>query len=219
MKRLVKQFWGQPSTLFASLFPLKFISQRRIPPSSATFFFILLPSSFILDPPCPPSPSSSRSTMGEDNISRLKNAAALSGGPRGHPGRRLLRGPDLARIDRQPGVRVIEVCEEHRPERRHVCRHPGRARRRHRCCSMATGKMIRQTSGNRRDRKWRRPRVQLSGQSRTTTFKRLQSRVANFVRSHFTGDEVRDTGCTLKAMRRECREALVLAACIGSCRR
>jgi dolichol-phosphate mannosyltransferase len=42
-----------------------------------------------------------------------------------------------------------------------------------------------------------------------TTFKRLQSRVANAVRSRFTGDGVRDTGCTLKAMRRECREALV----------
>ena len=43
-----------------------------------------------------------------------------------------------------------------------------------------------------------------------TAFKRLQSRVANFVRSRFTGDGVRDTGCTLKAMRRECRDALVL---------
>ena len=41
-----------------------------------------------------------------------------------------------------------------------------------------------------------------------TTFKRLQSRVANFVRSRFTGDGVRDTGCTLKAMRRPCRDAL-----------
>jgi dolichol-phosphate mannosyltransferase len=42
-----------------------------------------------------------------------------------------------------------------------------------------------------------------------TTFKRLQSRIANGVRSRFTRDGVRDTGCTLKAMRRECREALV----------
>lgn len=42
-----------------------------------------------------------------------------------------------------------------------------------------------------------------------TTFKRIQSRIANFVRSRFTGDGVRDTGCTLKAMRRECREALI----------
>ena len=42
-----------------------------------------------------------------------------------------------------------------------------------------------------------------------TFFRRLQSRVANAVRSRFTGDGVRDTGCSLKAMRRECREALV----------
>ncbi len=39
--------------------------------------------------------------------------------------------------------------------------------------------------------------------------KRLTSRVANFVRSRFTRDYVRDTGCTLKAMRRECADALV----------
>ncbi len=42
-----------------------------------------------------------------------------------------------------------------------------------------------------------------------TLSKRLTSRVANFVRSRFTKDGVRDTGCTLKAMRKECREALV----------
>ncbi|MEM7145533.1 MAG: glycosyltransferase family 2 protein [Verrucomicrobiota bacterium] len=42
-----------------------------------------------------------------------------------------------------------------------------------------------------------------------TPFKRLQSRIANGIRSRFTGDGVRDTGCTLKAMRRDCRDALV----------
>jgi dolichol-phosphate mannosyltransferase len=36
-----------------------------------------------------------------------------------------------------------------------------------------------------------------------TVTKRLTSRIANFVRSRFTKDGVRDTGCTLKAMRRE----------------
>ena len=41
-----------------------------------------------------------------------------------------------------------------------------------------------------------------------TVSKRLTSRVANFVRSRFTRDGVRDTGCTLKAMRTECRQAL-----------
>jgi dolichol-phosphate mannosyltransferase len=43
-----------------------------------------------------------------------------------------------------------------------------------------------------------------------TAFKRIQSRIANGVRSRFVGDQVRDTGCTLKVMRRECREALLL---------
>jgi len=43
-----------------------------------------------------------------------------------------------------------------------------------------------------------------------TAFKRLQSKLANAVRSRFVGDGVRDTGCTLKVMRRDCREALTL---------
>ena len=42
-----------------------------------------------------------------------------------------------------------------------------------------------------------------------TLSKRLTSRIANFVRSRFTKDHVRDTGCTLKAMRRECGDTLV----------
>jgi len=41
-----------------------------------------------------------------------------------------------------------------------------------------------------------------------TTMKRLTSRIANTVRSRYTKDGVRDTGCTLKAMRRECVNAL-----------
>ena len=42
-----------------------------------------------------------------------------------------------------------------------------------------------------------------------TALKRLTSRIANAVRSRFTKDGVRDTGCTLKAIRRECVSALV----------
>jgi dolichol-phosphate mannosyltransferase len=38
--------------------------------------------------------------------------------------------------------------------------------------------------------------------------KRATSRIANAVRSRYTKDGVRDTGCTLKAMRRECVSAL-----------
>jgi dolichol-phosphate mannosyltransferase len=42
-----------------------------------------------------------------------------------------------------------------------------------------------------------------------TSVKRLTSRIANAVRSRFTRDGVRDTGCTLKAMRSECAGALI----------
>jgi glycosyltransferase involved in cell wall biosynthesis len=42
-----------------------------------------------------------------------------------------------------------------------------------------------------------------------TWFKKFQSTIANRIRSRFTRDGIRDTGCTLKAMRRECREALI----------
>jgi glycosyltransferase involved in cell wall biosynthesis len=44
---------------------------------------------------------------------------------------------------------------------------------------------------------------------RDTLVKRATSRVANAVRSRYTRDGVRDTGCTLKAMRRECADALL----------
>ena len=43
---------------------------------------------------------------------------------------------------------------------------------------------------------------------RDTVTKRLTSRIANAVRSRYTKDGVRDTGCTLKAMQRECVSAL-----------
>src|SRR5256886_14201791 len=46
-------------------------------------------------------------------------------------------------------------------------------------------------------------------QRKDTLVKRLTSRIAHAVRSRFTKDGVRDTGCTLKAMRRECVSALV----------
>jgi dolichol-phosphate mannosyltransferase len=46
-------------------------------------------------------------------------------------------------------------------------------------------------------------------QRRDTRVKRVTSRIANAVRSRYTKDGVRDTGCTLKAMRRECLSALV----------
>jgi dolichol-phosphate mannosyltransferase len=44
---------------------------------------------------------------------------------------------------------------------------------------------------------------------RDTLVKRATSRIANAVRSRYTKDGVRDTGCTLKAMRRECTSTLL----------
>jgi dolichol-phosphate mannosyltransferase len=44
---------------------------------------------------------------------------------------------------------------------------------------------------------------------RDTLVKRATSRIANAVRSRFTKDGVRDTGCTLKAMRRACVSTLL----------
>ena len=46
-------------------------------------------------------------------------------------------------------------------------------------------------------------------QRKDTLVKRVTSRIANVVRGRFTKDGVRDTGCTLKAMRRECISALL----------
>jgi dolichol-phosphate mannosyltransferase len=46
-------------------------------------------------------------------------------------------------------------------------------------------------------------------QRKDTLVKRITSQVANFVRSRFTRDGVRDTGCSLKAMRRDCIATLV----------
>src|SRR5205823_4729607 len=46
-------------------------------------------------------------------------------------------------------------------------------------------------------------------QRKDTLVKRLTSWIANAVRSRYAKDGVRDTGCTLKAMRRECIGALV----------
>ena len=42
-----------------------------------------------------------------------------------------------------------------------------------------------------------------------SAFRQLQGSIANAVRSRFTKDGVRDTGCTLKAMRAECRGVLI----------
>jgi glycosyltransferase involved in cell wall biosynthesis len=45
---------------------------------------------------------------------------------------------------------------------------------------------------------------------RDSRWKRLSSRIANGFRNWVTGDDIIDTGCTLKAFRRECVERLEL---------
>jgi len=39
---------------------------------------------------------------------------------------------------------------------------------------------------------------------RDNAWRRLQSRIGNAIRNWLTGDSIRDTGCSLKAFRREC---------------
>ena len=79
-------------------------------------------------------------------------------------------------------------------------------------CSTATCKTTRPTSPGflpNRERSGADLVCGYRARRKDTVVKRLTSRVANFVRSRFTRDGVRDTGCTLKAMRRECVGALV----------
>jgi dolichol-phosphate mannosyltransferase len=116
----------------------------------------------------------------------------------------------LARIERRPEVRVIEFAKN-----------TGQSAAMYAGIQAATGDVIVLLDGDRQNDPADIPRL-LAGieqgadlvcgyraNRKDTAFKRVQSRIANAVRSRFTGDGVRDTGCTLKAMRRECREALV----------
>ena len=116
----------------------------------------------------------------------------------------------LARIERRPEVRVIEFAKN-----------TGQSAAMYAGIQAARGDVIVLLDGDRQNDPADIPKL-LAGieqgadlvcgyraNRKDTTFKRLQSRIANAVRSRFTGDGVRDTGCTLKAMRRECREALV----------
>jgi glycosyltransferase involved in cell wall biosynthesis len=116
----------------------------------------------------------------------------------------------LARIERGPGVRVIEFE-----------RNTGQSAAMYAGIHAARGEIIALLDGDLQNdpadilklvAEIERGADLVCGYraKRKDTFsKRLTSRFANFVRSRFTKDGVRDTGCTLKAMRRECREALV----------
>ena len=149
----------------------------------------------------------------EDNIAELQRelAAALAG-----VDHELILVDDfssdatLARITRGPGVRVIEFAKN-----------TGQSAAMYAGIHAATGDVIVLLDGDRQNDPADIPKLLAAieqgadlacgyrANRKDTNFKRIQSRIANFVRSRFTGDGVRDTGCTLKAMRRECREALV----------
>jgi len=149
----------------------------------------------------------------EDNIAELQKelAAALAG-----IDHEVILVDDcstdqtLARIERRPEVRVLEFA-----------RNTGQSAALYAGIQAAQGGVIVLLDGDRQNDPADIPRL-LAGieagadlvcgyraNRQDAAFKRVQSRIANFVRSRFTGDGVRDTGCTLKAMRRECREALV----------
>ncbi len=148
----------------------------------------------------------------EDNIATLQNEleAALSGIEH-----EILFVDDgskdatLARIRRQPGVRVLEFEKN-----------TGQSAAMYAGLQAARGETIVLLDGDLQNDPADIPRLLeeirrgadlvcgYRAKRKDTFSKRLTSRFANFVRSRFTGDGVRDTGCTLKAMRRECREAL-----------
>jgi dolichol-phosphate mannosyltransferase len=149
----------------------------------------------------------------EDNIAELQKelAAALAG-----IDHEVILVDDcskdqtLARIEKRPEVRVIEFAKN-----------TGQSAAMYTGIQAARGDVIVLLDGDRQNDPADIPKL-LAGieqgadlvcgyraNRKDTTFKRIQSRIANAVRSRFTGDGVRDTGCTLKAMRRECREALV----------
>lgn len=116
----------------------------------------------------------------------------------------------LARVTRGPGVRVIEFAKN-----------TGQSAAMYAGIHAARGSIIVLLDGDRQNDPADIPKLLeeinngadlvcgYRANRKDTNFKRIQSRIANFVRSRFTGDGVRDTGCTLKAMRTECREALV----------
>ncbi|MDB6069304.1 MAG: glycosyl transferase family 2 [Verrucomicrobiales bacterium] len=117
----------------------------------------------------------------------------------------------VANIPRQPGVRVLEFTENR-----------GQSSAMHAGIMAATAPVIALLDGDLQNDPRDIPAMLAKlnegydlvcgyrAKRRDTTFKRLQSRIANFVRSRFTGDGVRDTGCTLKVLRTPCRDCLIL---------
>ena len=116
----------------------------------------------------------------------------------------------LARIPRLPGIRVIELAKN-----------TGQSAAMYAGIQAARGSVIALMDGDRQNDPADVPKMLLElergfdlvcgyrANRQDSLSKKLTSRFANAIRSRFTKDGVRDTGCTLKVMRAECREALL----------
>ena len=121
------------------------------------------------------------------------------------------RDQTVQRVERRPGVRLLQFEKN-----------AGQSAAMHAGINTATGAVIVLLDGDLQNDPADIPKLLAEidkgadlvcgfrARRKDTVVKRITSRVANLVRSRFTGDGVRDTGCTLKAMRRECRSALLL---------
>jgi glycosyltransferase involved in cell wall biosynthesis len=149
----------------------------------------------------------------EDNIARLQEELAAALGGQEYEIVFVDDGSTdatLARIERGPQVRVVEFE-----------RNTGQSAAMYAGLHAAKGELLVLLDGDLQNDPADIPRLLAEigkgndlvcgyrAKRKDTFSKRLTSRFANFVRSRFTKDGVRDTGCSLKAMRRECREALV----------
>ena len=149
----------------------------------------------------------------QDNIERLQSELSSALGGIDHEVVFVDDGSQdatLTRIKRDPNVRVVEFEKN-----------TGQSAAMYAGIHAATGDVIALLDGDLQNDPADIPRLVAEVEKgydlvcgyrasrKDTLSKRLTSRFANFVRSRFTKDGVRDTGCTLKAMRRECREALV----------
>ncbi len=116
----------------------------------------------------------------------------------------------VSRIQRKPGTRVLEFEKN-----------AGQSAAMYAGCHAAAGDVIVLLDGDLQNDPADIPRLLAEiekgadlvcgyrAKRRDNLAKKISSRVANFIRSRFTRDGVRDTGCTLKAMRTECRQTLV----------
>lgn len=149
----------------------------------------------------------------EDNVSLLQSEIrkALAG----HPFELVLvddgsTDATVARIEQGPGVRVLRLAKN-----------AGQSAAMLIGMRAARGSRIVLLDGDLQNDPADIPRLlkELDGEAdlvcgyrahrKDTVVKCLTSRIANFVRSRFVGDGIRDTGCTLKAMRSECVESLI----------